>query len=139
MTDPTTITGVSILGTVFLATPDIVTIVPEPQMKGGRLPQNVQLPALLLRTVTSIERQRLKRGTVKRMIDRVAVTVRATSYRQQQQLIAMVQAKGGGLTGDIGGAERVAIRTAGTGPDLDGPGDSFEQSTDFRISYEIPV
>jgi hypothetical protein len=139
MTDPTTITGVSILGSVFLATPDLMTIVPEPQMKGGRLPQGISLPAILLRTVTSIEVQRLKRGTVKRMIDRTAVTVRTASYREQQQLIAMVRSIGGNRTGDIGGAWRVAIRTAGAGPDLDGPGDSFEQTTDFRISYEIPA
>ena len=50
--------------------------------------------------------------------------------------VERVIAEGRHLTGDIGGALRVSILTAGLGPSLNGPGNSFEQTQDFRVSWD---
>jgi hypothetical protein len=33
----------------------------------------------------------------------------------------------------------VSILTAGTGPDVAGPNDSYEQTQDFRVSFDAPA
>lgn len=132
-------TGVTIVGDLLRNSADVTTIVPIERIKAGRLPEGSETPALLLRTISSVEHQKLKRGTVKRMVDRVSVTVRANNYRQQTDVISLIRSAAGGFVGNVDGADRVATRTAGTGPDLVGPGNTYEQSQDFRISYEIPA
>jgi len=42
-------------------------------------------------------------------------------------------------TGDFAGATNASILTAGTGPDARGPGNSFEQTQDFRVSFDAPA
>lgn len=132
-------TGVTIVGDLLRNSADVTAIVPIDRIKAGRLPEGAVTPALLLRTISSVEHQKLKRGSVKRMVDRISVTVRADNYRQQTDAIALIQSAVGGFVGDASGAVRVAARTARTGPDLVGPGNTYEQSQDFRISYEIPA
>ena len=128
--------GVSIVGSLLRAHTDLGQIVPVTQIKAAALPDNIPLPAILVRTVSSVDRQPLKRSAKTRTVDRVAVTVRASSYREQCTVIGMIKDCCGGITGEIDGAERVAILTAGTGPDVRGPGDSFEQTQDLRVSYD---
>ncbi|EJL34120.1 hypothetical protein, partial [Novosphingobium sp. AP12] len=84
-------------------------------------------------------RQPLKRVGFVRQTDRVAVTVRAVSVRERKAAIGAIRAACAGKVGDIGGALRVSVRTAGLGPSLNGPGNSFEQTQDFRVSYDAPV
>lgn len=129
-------TGASIVGDLLRASQELCVVVPAAQIKGGRLPENITLPALLVRTVSVVDRQPLKRGETNRRTDRVAVTVRAASWRDQVAIIEMVRTICAGRTGDIAGVTRVSIRTAGTGPDVDGPGNSFEQTQDFRVSFD---
>lgn len=129
-------TGVDIVGSLLRAHAELLELVPVERIKAGALPEGVQLPAILVRLVSSVERQPLKRGTRTRTVDRVAVTVRGASYREQRAVIALVKPCCAGKTGDIGGGQRVSILTAGTGPDVRGPGDSFEQTQDFKTSFD---
>lgn len=129
-------TGADILGAVLAADSALVAVVTPASMKLGALPENVTLPALLIRVVSSVDRQPLKRPGVVRVIDRVSVAVRARSYREQVAVIRLVRAAAAGKTGNIGGGTRVSILTAGKGPDLIGPGNTFEQSQDFRVSFD---
>jgi hypothetical protein len=128
--------GVTIIGELLAAHGPLIEVVPADRMKAGRLPDGVQLPALLVRTISVVERQPLKRGPMVRTTERVSVAVRAASYRQQRAVIALVRKACAGKTGTIAGAPRVSVLTAGTGPDATGPGDSFEQTTDFRVSFD---
>jgi hypothetical protein len=128
--------GVLIVGALLRASDALTSIVPAKWIKAGALPDNVVLPALLLRCVSSVERQPLKRGGTTRTTDRIAVTVRSNGYREQRAVIKLVKACCAGKTGDVGGGLRVSILTAGTGPDLRGPGNSYEQTQDFRVSYD---
>lgn len=129
-------TGVDIIGSLLLADLNLINRYPPATIKAGLLPDRVTLPALLVRLVSSVERQPLKRGATTRTTDRVSVTVRAASYDEQVELIGLVKKCCAGRTGDIGGGSSVSILTAGTGPDLIGPAASFEQSQDFRVGFD---
>ncbi len=128
-------TGVQIVGSLLGGDAAVLNLV-EDRLKAGALPDGIALPALLVRLVSSVERQPLRRGMTTRTIDRVSVTVRASNYREQAAIIKLVKACCPGKTGNIGGASSVSILTAGTGPDVIGPASSFEQTQDFRVSYD---
>ena len=132
-------TGADIIGVLLRAYDPLVQMVPAERIKAGSLGDNVALPALLVRTVSVVDRQSLKRIGAVRRTDRVSVTVRAASYRDQVEAIRLVRECCAGKTGDIAGASGVSILTAGTGPDLSGPANSFEQAQDFRTSFNEPV
>lgn len=128
-------TGAAIIGALLAADQHVIDIAAD-RIKEDRLPDGVALPALLVRTVSSVDQQPLKRGQTVRMTDRVAVTIRAASVRDRREAIRRVRACCAGRVGDIAGCLRVAILTAGLGPSLTGPGDSFEQTQDFRVSFD---
>ena len=132
-------TGADIVAALLRADPAILAIASLDRIKLGRLPDNVALTALLVRRISSVDRQPLKWNSNVRVTDRVSVTVRAASYRDQVAAIRLVRACCAGRTGDLGGGKAVSILTAGIGPDLAGPADSFEQACDFRVSFEEPA
>ncbi|MGR6329212.1 hypothetical protein ACU5AX_09110 [Sphingomonas sp. XXL09] len=131
-------TGADIVGALLRDYAALVEEVPIERIKGGRLPANIALPALLVRTISSAERQRLRRGDTTRTNDRVSVTVRASSWDEQIRILDLVVEACADRTGSIEGATNYAVLTAGRGPDMDGPGDSFEQAQDFRASFDKP-
>lgn len=132
--------GAMIVSTLLRAADAVTARVPVASIKIGRLPDGTQPPALLVRTVSSVERQPLKRGGWVRRTDRIAVTVRAASYRDQAALIRLLNAVCPGVKGDVlPDAKRVSILAAGVGPDVSGPGDSYERTHDFRVSYDAPT
>lgn len=132
-------TGSDIVGSLLRGHAPLTAIVPEASIKGGRLPDGTALPALLVRTISVIDRQPLRRSGWVRRTDRVAVAVRAASYKDQNAIVALVREACAGRIGDLGGGARVAILTAGLGPDVNGPGNSFEQTQDFRVSFDAQV
>jgi hypothetical protein len=129
--------GVDIIGALLTADAPVLAKVAQASIKAGALPDDVTLPALLVRLTSGVERQQLKRIGKIMMTDRVSVTVRAGSYTDQSDIIQLVREACAGKVGAIGGGESVAILNAGTGPDLVGPAATFEQTTDFRVSYAI--
>lgn len=128
-------TGVDIIGTLLEANEAIVAMFGE-AIREDRLPDGTPFPSLLLRTVSSIDRQTLTRGDTVRRIDRVSVLVRGENVRDRKEGIRLVRLCCAGLTGEVGGGRSVAIATAGLGPSLTGPGNSFEQTQDFRVSFD---
>jgi hypothetical protein len=132
-------TGVDIIGDLLRADAGLIAIVPVDRIKAGQLPDNVALPALLVRLVSSIERLTLTRGSIVRATDRISVTVRAGNYRDQGAVIGMARSICAGRIGAVGGGTDVAILNAGTGPDVLGPANSFEQTIDFRVTFNTPA
>jgi hypothetical protein len=129
--------GVDIIGEILLADAPVTGTVAVARIKAGALPENAPLPSLLVRSVTTIERLMLKRGLRVRCVERVSVTVRAASYAQQVAIMKLLPTACAGKTGDFADATNVSVLSAGIGPDVIGPGGSFEQTIDFRVSYEI--
>lgn len=129
-------TGLDVICTLLRESVDLTVVVPVERIKGGRLPDTIGLPALLVKETSTVERQTLKREGKTRTIDRVSVTVRAGNYRDQRVVMDLVTRCCAGRTGAIAGAIGVSIVTAGRGPELDGPGDTFERTQDFKVSYD---
>lgn len=71
-----------------------------------------------------------------RFTERVAVAVRANSYAEQRAIMRAVRDACAGFVGTIVGLSAVTVRADGCGPDLRGPGGSFEQSQDFRVAFD---
>lgn len=131
-------TGADIVGALLRAHQPLLDLMPPERIKGGRLPLGVPLPALLVKTISSVERQRLRRGRTVRTADRVQVTVRAGSWDEQIRIIELVVDACADRLGSIEGASNYTVLTAGRGPDMDGPGDTFEQAQDFRATFDRP-
>lgn len=132
-------TGVDIVGELLRANAEFIGKVQPANIKAGMLPENAPLPAVLVKTVSVIESTTLQRGAIVRQVERVQVTVRAGSYREQVAIRKLVTSICAGWTGGMAPAERISILSAGVGPDLTGPGNSFEQGTDLRVSFDEPA
>lgn len=131
-----TLEGSDIIGALLRDDSALLEIVPAERIKAGLLPDGIGLPALLVNGVSSVDRQPLKRGPLVRCTDRVSVTVRAKSHAERKIVIAAVRRICAGRIGDLAGALRVSILTAGKGPDINGPASSFEKTQDFRVSWD---
>ncbi len=129
-------TGEEIVGELLRADAAIVADVPPAQMKIAQLPENCPLPAFLIRLVSLHDRQPLKRGALTRSVGRVGVTIRAASVAELRALLKLVRDCCAGRTGNFSGARNVSILTAGVGPSLLGPNNSFEITQDFRVSFD---
>lgn len=55
-------TGVTIIGDILRADPDLIAVVPVPRINAGALPDGVQLAPSFVRRVSGIDHKRLKRG-----------------------------------------------------------------------------
>lgn len=131
--------GNAIVGALLTTDAPLNAVVPGDRIKAVKLPDGITLPALLVRTISVTERQPLRKGAKTRTVARVSVTVRAGSYAQQIAVLKLVRARLRGWVGAIAGVTDVSILTAGTGPDVLGPGESFEQAQDFRVSFDAPT
>ncbi len=131
--------GVTIIGALLEAHTELLAILPVDGIKAGRFPDGIALPALLLRSVSTVEEQYLRRGGLVRTTERVSVTLRSASYHQQDDILPLVRKACAGKIGTIAGFERVSVLTAGTGPDVNGPANSFEKAQDFRVSFDNPA
>lgn len=128
--------GVDILGALLTADAALTALVPADRIRGGALPEQVAFPALLVRSVSLVERPKLRRVGPIRVTERVAVAVRANSYAEQRAVMRAVLNACAGFVGTIAGCTAVTVRADGRGPDLRGPGGSFEQSQDFRVAFD---
>lgn len=131
--------GVSIIAALIEADAGLLATVPVAQIKAGRLPDETPLPAVLIRHVSMVEQQMLRRGDVVHTIERISVAVRAGKYQQPAEILKLVRGACAGKTGTIAGFANVAVLTAGTGPDVNGPANSFERTQDFRVSFDAPT
>lgn len=131
--------GNIIIGSLLRGDAAMTAAVVEANIKAGRLDDNAALPTLLVRTISSVEGLTLVREGFVRNTDRIAVTVRTENYRDKGAIIKLVKACCAGVTGSVASYENVVVDAAGTGPDINGPADTFEQTQDFRVSYDEPV
>ncbi|MEH3046505.1 hypothetical protein [Sphingomonas adhaesiva] len=131
-------TGAEIMGDLLRWRAPLIAIVAAEWIKTGSLPESAPLPSILVRVTSLTDWQTLRVGALIRSTGRISVAVRAENYRQQGVLIREVRTLHG-FTGDHGDARRISIRTAGLGPDVRGLGGSFEQTQDFRVSFDAPA
>lgn len=131
--------GASIIAEILLLDAYFATVDAEHRLKEDRLPDRVGLPAYLIRTISGTDRNWLAPGPLVRSTERVSVTVRAGSVIERRAEIKRVRALCANRVGDFAGCLRVSVLTAGLSPSLIGPGDTFEQTQDFSVSFEAPL
>jgi hypothetical protein len=131
--------GADIASARLIAHADLKAIADRGALKEDRLPDGVALPIILLRTISSVDRQPLKQGGLRRSTDRIAVLVRARSVKERKALIKLIRSVAPGEDQAIADCFAVSTRLAGLGPSLLGPGDSYEQTQDLRVTYDAPA
>ncbi|PZO77077.1 MAG: hypothetical protein DI640_01465 [Sphingomonas taxi] len=133
--------GGEILGTLLRDNAALTEEVKESAIKGGRLADDEALPVLLVRSLSIVDRQSLALEDMVRTTERISVTVRAASYRDRKTIMQLLRSAGrAGLVIDaMGEARNISVLTAGAGPELNGPGNSFERNQDFYVSYDAPA
>lgn len=135
MDDDAEIDGVEIIGNLLRNFSGFTSIIEVGNIKAGALPDNAPLPALLIRSVSTPDRPLLDGSQRAPTFERVSVTVRAGNYREQRAIMALVKTCCAGKFGNIPGVTRWSVTGAGKGPDLRGPGNSFEAGRDFKVFY----
>lgn len=133
--------GAEILGALLRDNVPLSQKVRASGIKGGRLADNEPLPVLLVRSLSIVDRQTLALEAMVRVTERVSVTVRAGSYLDCQSVVTLVRSAGraGMVIAAMGEARNISVLTAGAGPELVGPGNSFERSQDFTVTYDVPA
>lgn len=139
MSDTVPVTGSDIVGALLLASPALLALVPADHIAAARLPDGLPLPLIVVELISTTNRQPLKRGRFVRRTDRITVNVRTASHADRTRAMHLVGLACAGRTGTIAGAERVSVVTAGSGPELNGPGDSYDQGRDFLVSFDEPT
>lgn len=142
--------AVKIIRSLLAADAAVVALVPAGRIIAGVLPQGTALPAIAVTEVSRTDHQPLKAGAFGRSTSRVQVTLFATTYPQQKQLLGLVRHvcrdKNGQLDATVIGdwftyfehigVSGVSVLLAGTGPDFNDPEAGFYmQSQDFSVSY----
>ncbi|TCP36548.1 hypothetical protein [Sphingomonas sp. BK235] len=129
-------TSAEIIGALLYAHEPLTAVVPVDRIKGGRLPDETAMPWLLVREISIIDRYPLKSPGWYRSTARVSVMVRAASFDDQIAVMKLVRSIPRGAIGTVGDATSVVVHTFGGGPDVIGPGDSFEKTQDFRVAFD---
>lgn len=132
-------TGEDIIAQRLLISTAIGALVPESSIKAEQMPDGTPLPWLLIRTISTIERQTLERGARVFLRERISVTVAAKSHRDRKMIMSLLPAACVGFEAARGDATSVSVLTAGAGPNVTGPGNRFERAQDFRVSFETPA
>lgn len=130
--------GVEIIASLLREHADLTAIIPAASIKGGALGDGEI--GILVRSVSVIDWQPLAHEAIVHSTERVSATVRAKSYREQVGAMKLIRRACAGITNaTIGTATQVAVLTAGTGPDVNGPANTFEKAQDFRVSFNAPA
>ena len=129
--------GVAALRSVLVADGTLTALVPASRIAGGVLPQNVDLPAISLATVSKNDRNIPNPGAYRHVVERVQATVLANDYPSQKEVLRAVRkAAADQVNPTVSGIIRVTIHTDSAGPDMMNEDASIYIGTqDFRVTY----
>jgi hypothetical protein len=128
--------GVIAVRSLLVADNGLTALVPEARIAAGTLPQGTVLPAISLMSVSSIDRNIIKSGAVRRVTERVQVTVLAANYPATKAILKAVRQAAADRSPAIAGITQVTVHTASAGPDfLDEQAGIHMQTQDFRVSF----
>ena len=128
--------GVVAVRALIVAHAPLTTLVPVAQIVAGVVQQGSALPALSLMSVSSIDRNIIKAGAVRRVTERVQVTVLAATYPAAKAILKAVRQAAADRAPTIAGITQVTIHTDSAGPDfLDEQAGIHMQTQDFRVSF----
>lgn len=128
--------GVSVVGELLNADIDLLAVVPAAKIKAGSLPENTAPPAIAVTQISGVDRNIISPSEVRRVSERVQVTVVATTYREKRTVMQLVRRACADKRGDFAGVTAAVVLTAGTGPDFISDDSSlWMQTQDFGVSF----
>lgn len=128
--------GVSVIRYTLANNATLTATVPATRIMAGVLPINVTLPAISVSQISGIERKNIKQSSSELQIDRVQVTVLASTYAQQKSVLQLVKDALPSVRATVNSIEVDSITQDSTGPDFysDDP-IIYEQSIDYIVRY----
>lgn len=128
--------GVIAVRSLLVTDTRVTPLVPEARITAGTLPQGSVLPAISLKSISSVDRNIPAPGAKRRVTERVQVTVLARTYPEAKALIAAVRATTADHMPIIDGLTDVTVHTDSAGPDfIDEETGIHMQSQDLRVSF----
>ena len=128
--------GVVSVRALLVAHAPLTSLVPVGQIVAGVVQQGSALPALSLMSVSSTDRNIIKAGAVRRVTERVQVTVLAATYPAAKAILKAVRQAAADRWPTIAGIGQVTVHTDSAGPDfLDEQAGIHMQTQDFRVSF----
>ena len=128
--------GVIAVRSLLVADIGLTALVPLSRIAAGMLPQGIDLPAISLMSVSSVDRNVPAPGPNRRVTERVQVTVLARTYPETKAILAAARKAAADQMPVIDGLTDVTIHTDSAGPDfLDEETGIHMQTQDFRVSF----
>lgn len=128
--------GVIPVRSLLVADTGVTALVPVARIAAGMLPQGVDLPAISLMSVSTVDRNIPAPGPKRRVTERVQVTVLARTYPETKAILSAVRGAAADQMPAIDGLTDVTVRTDSAGPDfLDEETGIHMQTQDFRVSF----
>lgn len=129
--------AVKVMLALLVADAPVLALVSAARIVAGVLPQGTALPAIAITEVSTIELPRVDANSPTTLADsRVQVTLIATSYPLQKQLLNAVRRACNYKRGSIAGITVVSVRRAGNGPDFNDADTGFYmQTVDYTVIY----
>ena len=128
--------GVIAVRSLLVADIGLTALVPLSRIAAGMLPQGIDLPAISLMSVSSVDRNVPAPGPNRRVTERVQVTVLARTYPETKAILAAARKAAADQMPAIDGLTDVTVHTDSAGPDfLDEETGIHMQTQDFRVSF----
>ena len=128
--------GVAALQALLSANGPLGQLVAPERIAAGVLPQGTALPAISIMSISSIDRNIPDPGGLRRVTDRVQVTVMASTYQMVKMTVYAVRGAAADQMPIVAGIAQVVIHTEGAGPDfMDEEACICMQAQDFRVSF----
>ena len=128
--------GVIAVRSLLVADIGLTALVPLSRIAAGMLPQGIDLPAISLMSVSSVDRNVPAPGPNRRVTERVQVTVLARTYPETKAILAAARKAAADQMPVIDGLTDVTIHTDSAGPDfLDEETGIHMQTQDLRVSF----
>lgn len=128
--------GVAVIRQLLANNAALTALVPSARIAAGVLPQGTALPAISITLVSAVDRNIPAPGATRSVTARVQVTVIASTYPSQRQILAAVKKAAADTMPAVTGITAVVVHSDATGPDfMDEKATLYMGSQDFRISY----
>lgn len=132
--------GVLAVLTVLHGNSDLTDLVPVQRIVAGVLTQGSVLPSISVTSISTVDLNLPTPGATRFVTERVQVTVLASTYKSQRQLLAAVKrAAADRLNVPVTGISAVSIHTDSAGPDfMNEDASIFLGSLDLRVKFTEP-
>lgn len=128
--------GIAVIRQLLVSNASLTALVPATRIAAGVLPQGTALPAISITLISAVDRNIPAPGATRSVTARVQVTVIASTYPSQRQILAAVKKAAADTMPAVTGISAVVVHSDATGPDfMDDKATLYMGSQDFRISY----